>query len=319
MLRYLERLDDVIHRRIVNKKRELESMGKLTTDHLDKIEKAIEVEYVYHTNSIEGNTLTLGETKQVLNGMTISNKPLSDIQEIKNNPDAIKLVKHLAFSPKENIRQQDILTLHGISMYKVMEDAGKYRQDDYIKVEGADFTPSFWYEIDKDMNDLMQFINENPDGLSPIELAAHTHYFFVLIHPFQDGNGRIARLLTNFILLRNHYPFVVFKNVDRNQYLRTLRKANKGYFEPFLLYTAGILEQSLDTYLSAIKGDRKEDTERFLPLSTLAKNTPYDANYLRVLANRRVIDAVKKGKTWFTTRKVLDSYIQQHQSNIKTN
>jgi Fic family protein len=310
MLRYLDRLDDGIHRRIVNKKRELESMGKLTDENLDKIEKAIEEEFVYNTNSMEGNTLTLGETRQVLNGMTISGKPLSDQQEIKNNPAAIDLIKKLAFNRRASFTEQDILELHGISMYKVMEDAGKYRQDDRTRVKGARFTPSPWYEIPSDMNDLMQFISENPDGLSPIELATHTHYFFTYIHPFGDGNGRIARLLTNFILLRNHYPFVVFKKVDRNQYIRTLRKANDGYFEPFLIYTAGVLEQSLDTYLHALKGDKKK--EKLLPLTVLAKGTPYTADYLRVLANRRSIDAVKQGKTWLTTKKTIDSYLTQH-------
>jgi len=311
MLRYLDRLDDDIHRRIVNKKRELESMGKLTDEHLDKIAKAVEIEYVYNTNSMEGNTLTIGETGRVLNGMTISGKPLTDIQEIKNNPTAINIIKDLAFNRKAPFRQQEIIALHGISMYKVMEDAGKYRQDDRTKVQDAKFTPTHWYEIESEMDELMQFINENPDGLSPIELAAHAHYWFTYIHPFGDGNGRIARLLTNFILLRNHYPFIVFKKVDRKQYIRTLQKASDdGYFEPFLIYTAGVLEQSLDTYLHALKGDTKK--EKLLPLTVLAKNTPYTPDYLRVLANRRMIDATKQGKTWLTTKKIINSYVKQH-------
>jgi Fic family protein len=310
MLRYLDRLDDDFHRRIVNKKRELESMGKLTDENLNKIAKAVEIEYVYNTNSMEGNTLTIGETRLVLNGMTISGKPLTDIQEIKNNPTAINIIKDLAFNRTAPFRQQEILALHGISMYKVMEDAGKYRQDDRTKVQGAEFIPTHWYEIESDMNELMQFTNENPDGLSPIELAAHTHYWFTYIHPFSDGNGRIARLLINFILLRNHYPFIVFKKVDRNQYIRTLRKANDGYFEPFLIYTAGVLEQSLDTYLHALKGDTKK--EKLLPLTVLAKNTPYSADYLRGLVNRHSIDAVKKGKTWMSTKKTINSYVMQH-------
>jgi hypothetical protein len=114
-------------------------------------------------------------------------------------------------------------------------------------------------------------------------------------------------IISNYVMLRNHYPFIVFKKVDRNQYIRTLRKASDdGYFEPFPLYTAGVLEQSLDT----LKGDKKK--EKLLPLTVLAKGTPYSADYLRGLVNRHSIDAVKKGKTWMSTKKIIDSYIVQH-------
>ena len=308
MLRYIDRLDDTLYRSIIDKKRRLEEMGKLSDESLDKLEQALEVEFVYNTNSLEGNTLSLGETRLVLKGMTISGKPLTEIQEIKNHPASIDFIKRLAFERAVPVKERDILKLHKITMSKVMEDAGKYRQDDNLAVKGAEFTPSHWYEIRKEMKQLLNFVNENPDGLSPIEIAAHTHYFFARIHPFHNGNGRMARLLTNFILLRHHYPFIVFRKVERSQYLRSLRKADNGDFEPFLTYVAGLVKQILDTY---IQGGSKR-RRKLYPLSELAKGTPYSSTYLRVLANRKAIDAVKHGKTWMTTRKIIKDYIRQH-------
>ena len=172
MLRYIDRLDDTLYRSIIDKKRRLEEMGKLSDESLDKLEQALEVEFVYNTNSLEGNTLSLGETRLVLKGMTISGKPLTEIQEIKNHPASIDFIKRLAFERAVPVKERDILKLHKITMSKVMEDAGKYRQDDNLAVKGAEFTPSHWYEIRKEMKQLLNFVNENPDGLSPIEIAS---------------------------------------------------------------------------------------------------------------------------------------------------
>jgi Fic family protein len=320
MLRYIDRLHDRLHRSIVDKKRKLESKGKLTDKRLSDLERAVEVEFVYNTNSMEGNTFSLGETRMVLRGMTISGKPFTEIQEIKNHPASIEFIKTLAFDRMTSLTEHDILELHKMAMDKVIEDAGKYRQDDYIAVKGAQFTPTSWHEISDEMKELLDFINKNPDGLSPVEIATHAHYFFTRIHPFHDGNGRMARLLTNFILLRNCYPFIVFKKVDRNQYLRSLQKADDGYFRPFLLFVAGLVRQSLETYLHAIEdggGSGRRQQQKLLPLAELAKRTPYSAAYLRVLANRKTIDVVKDrdGKTWMTTRKIIDNYIAQHKKS----
>lgn len=313
MLRYIDRLDDNLHRTIVDKKRRLDSKGKLTDKNLSNLEKAVEVEFVYNTNSMEGNTLSLGETRMVLKGMTVSGKPLTEIQEIKNHPASIEFIKTLAFDRVVPITQGNILKLHCIVMEKVMQDAGKYRQNE-VAIKGAQFIPTTWPEISNEMSELVKYVNENPDGLSPIELATHVHFWFALIHPFRDGNGRIARLLTNFVLLRHHYPFIVFKKVDRSQYLRCLQKADDGYFKPFLLFVAGLVNQSLETYLQGLKGGDQGEGEGkgLLPLSELARGTPYSSDYLRVLANRKLIDAVKQGRTWLTTRKTIDAYIAQH-------
>lgn len=313
VLRYLDRLDDLMYRKIVDRKRELNSILAGGYDLLN-LEHVLEVEFVYNTNSLEGNTLSFGETEMVLKGMTVSGKSLSDIQEVRNHPAAIEFIRSLAFSKDKKIVNTDILRLHGIIFKDVLAGAGKYREDDNITVRGASFVPAPWHEILSDMEELLQFVNNNPDHLSPIEVATHIHFWFVRIHPFHDGNGRVARLLTNFVLLRSGYPFIIFKKVESNQYLRCLHKADDGQFKPFLVYVTGLLKHSLDTYILASGGGNRAFAEgRLETLTELAKGTPYSADYLRVLANRGAIDAVKQGRSWKTTRKIINSYMEQHQ------
>jgi Fic family protein len=305
VFRYLERLDDELYSRIIDKKDRLHSLGQLTNDNLDKVEQSLEEKYIYNTNRMEGNTLTRGETAKILRGLTISGKPLGDRLEVKNNPQAIKFIKDLAFNiEKKEITQEDILELHRIGMTGVLSDAGKYRENDDLFVPGAGFTPSSWYEIRSHMADLLEFITTNPDGLSPIEVAAHAHFWFAVIHPFTNGNGRTARLLTNFILLRNHYPFVVFNDNEKRQYRSLLYKADNGDFEPFLKYIARLAEQGIDLMLS--------DVTDLLPLVELAKGTPYSSKYLKLQASKGIIDAIKKDGKWMASRETIAKYIKTH-------
>jgi Fic family protein len=195
-------------------------------------------------------------------------------------------------------------------MNGIIGSAGQYRQFD-IQVKGAGFTPPPFHLIPDEMKELMEFVDQNPGELRPIELAAHAHYYLAWIHPFEDGNGRISRLLLNFILVRNGYRFVVIKNVERKKYLETLRLADLGQFEPFLNYIARCAEQTLDLYLLEIEGKKGKKPE-LLSLNKLAKGTPYSSEYLSLLARKGVIDAIKVGRVWQSTRKSIASYVEQH-------
>jgi Fic family protein len=291
----------------------------LSDDVANRIDERLQVEYVYNSNKIEGNTLSLGETELILRGMTVRNqnlvkvlagKNLSDILAAQNHPDAIQFVKELAFDHSHRITEQDIKDLHGAIMHGIIGSAGQYRQFD-IQVKGAGFTPPPFYQIPDEMEELIQFINENPDELRPIELAAHAHYFLAWIHPFEDGNGRISRLLLNFILVRYGYPFAVIKSVERKKYLESLRRADLGEFEPFLNYIARCVEQTLDTYLFELEG-RQGKKKELLTLNELARGTPYSAEYLSLLARKGALDAVKVGRVWKTTKETIKSYVEQH-------
>lgn len=310
-MRALATLSDALYRRIMAKKRKLESAGPLSPSTLKELEARMEVEFVYNTNSIEGSKLSRGETELVMRGMTVKGKNIADVLAAKNHPDAIKLVKELAFG-KANITGRKILDIHGIIMAGIISAAGEYRRGD-VNIGGASFTPPPAYQVGAEMEELFEFVNKNPDELRAIELAAHAHYFLTWIHPFDDGNGRMARLLLNFILVRNRYPFAIVKHVEQKKYLTTLADADSGDFEPFLVYIARCVEQTLDLYLLAIEGEKSGEAKpELLALGELAKGTPYSAEYLSLLARRGLLDAVKVGRVWMSTKKTIDTYIKEH-------
>ena len=302
-------LSDKLHKRILEKKRQLESKGKLSKELIKRIENRMQIEFVYNTNKIEGSTLTRGETELVLRGITVNNRSIADVLVAKHHPDALNYIKELSLNPHREITESDIQDIHMMIMTGVVEDAGKYRQVD-VTVEGAGFTPPSPYQIHQHMRELVEFINKNPYELRPIELAAHAHYYLSWIHPFSDGNGRIARLLMNFILISNGYRFTVIRKVDRKKYLEGLRLADNGYFEHFLTFVARCEEQTLDLYLVEIGNKGKR--EKLLSLSELSKNTPYSDEYLGLLARKGDIDAIKVGRIWKSTRKTIDTYMAEH-------
>lgn len=295
-------LSPLIHNRILGKKKKLQSMGKLSSEKIKQIHERMRVDFVYNSNKMEGSTLTRGETELILRGITVGKKSiqdalggrdLGDILVAQNHSDAIELVKKLAFDKTSYITEKNIKDIHGIVMKGVIVSAGEYRNYD-LKVMGAGFTPPPFYNISKNMKEFVEMLNKNPDELLPIELAAQVHYDFVWIHPFEDGNGRMSRLLLNLILVRNGYPFAVIQSVDKKKYLKTLRQMDVKYeFEAFLTFIARCIEQTLDLYLYSGSKSR----EKLLPLSKLAKNTPHSAEYWSLLARKGRIDAIKEGKT----------------------
>lgn len=322
MVKYAS-LPDFIHDRILEKKRKLGSIGKLDSDKIKRIEERMQVDFVYNSNKIEGSTLSRGETELILRGMTVgkksipealAGKELGHILAAQNHPSAIEIVKKIAFNKTYKITEDDIKNLHKMAMDRIIATAGSYKEHDDLAVRGAGFTPPPFYEIPKQMKELVHLINNNPDELRPIEHAAQVHYDFVWIHPFEDGNGRIARLLMNLLLVRNYYPFTVIKQVEKPKYLRTLKEMDtKGNFESFLIFVARSVEQTLDTYLAALESKGKS---KFLPLSILAKGTPHSADYWSLLARKGRIDAIKEGKTWKTTSQVINAYLVQQKDEL---
>jgi Fic family protein len=157
----------------------------------------------------------------------------------------------MAFDTHHKITEEDIKKVHLIIAERLVPHSGEYRQSDDYRDLGAEFTPPPFYEIPQHTSELVEFINENPD-VTPVELAAHAHYHLAWIHPFENVNGRTTRLLLNFILIKNRYPFIIIKDVERKKYRHTLNLADNGDLGPFLEFTARSAEQTLDTYPSTI-------------------------------------------------------------------
>lgn len=303
-------LDGKVHNRILEKKKRLDSHRPMPQSVLHKIQQQIEIEYIYNSNAIEGNTLKLSETQLILErGITIGGKSLREHLEVRNHPKAIEYIQKLT---KRSLRQQDILVLHQIIMKGIELDAGRFRNTE-IRVGGADFMPPPAYEVPHLITELVGGYNKNPDELRPIELATILHYRLAYIHPFHDGNGRVSRLLMNLALIRNGYPTAAILNVDRKKYYDVLKKADNGNLVPFVSFAASAVERSLDLYLRALEPTKKED--ELLTLAAASKISPYSQEYLSLLARKRRIAAVKVGREWMITKKELQRYSEEIQKD----
>jgi len=298
-------IDRFIHERIVEKKIRLEEKRPLPSSFVNRLRKELMIEYTYDSNAIEGSTLTLNETRLVIEeGITIGNKPLREVQGAKNHPEAIEFIENLVYNSEE-ITEEKILHLHEIILKGIEPDAGKYRTSGVI-ITGAMFTPPRSSEIPELIRELIDWLNKNIEEYSPIELAARFHHKIVTIHPFSEGNGRTARLLLNAILMKNGYPFLInITNKDRAKYLETLQESDLGNLEAFVNFIARSSERILDIYLNTI-----EEPE-ILTLKQASEVSPYSIDYLSLLVRRGRIAAFKKGNKWMITKEELIKYVNE--------
>lgn len=214
-------------------------------------EKAFELEYTHHSTAIEGNTLTLMETKVILeDGIAIGGKPLREIYEVVNHNKAYQYVK-------ECIRQGLVLDerivkdIHALLMENILI-GGIYRREE-VRISGASHTPPAGNEMYSQIKDFYREI-EAKKGLHGVELAAWTHAEFVRIHPFADGNGRISRLLMNYQLLSKGFLPVSIEMEKRLDYYNALDEyAARGDLDKFMELVAKLEEQQLDKYLTRMK------------------------------------------------------------------
>lgn len=299
-------LDGRVHDRILEKKSRLEAQRPMPSSLVRKLHQQMQIEYIYNSNAIEGNTLKLRETQLVIEeGVTIGGKSLREHLEARNHPEAIRYIEKIA---SKSLKEQHIFSLHQIIMKGIEKEAGRYRTGE-IRIAGADFIPPPAYEVPHLIRDMTNWSNRNPEELRPIELAAILHHKFVHIHPFHDGNGRVGRLLMNLALMRNGYPITMILNVDRKKYYDVLKRADKGKPVPLVNFIAAAVERSLDLYLRAIEPTKKED--QLLTLAEASKNSPYSQEYLSLLARKRRIGAVKIGRQWMITRRSLQRYMKE--------
>lgn len=303
-------LRDEVHDRILEKKKELDAARPLPPEVVRKLREQMQVEYTYNSNAIEGNTLTLRETQLVIEeGFTVSGKSLKEVLEAKNHPAAIAYVEELS---KRGIEEADVLKVHEILFKGVDETAGTYRTGQ-VRITGADFMPPPPQEVEPRMVELCEWLNLNPDELRLIELAAVFHHKIVCVHPFFEGNGRVARLLMNCILLKHGYPFAVVLRNDRGTYYRALREADQGSLSPFVNFVARCVERSLNLYLAAI------GKTTVVSLEEASKSTGLSQEYLSLLARKGSIDAFKIGKKWVTTKKALQKYLMKDSFRYRPN
>ena len=220
-----------------------------------RIAQALELEYTFESNRIEGNTMTLRETDLVINeGLTISGKSMREHLEVINHHEAIAYIKDL-MQKNMPINERELLTVHNLILRGIHpEDAGHYRKVQ-VMIQGSSHKPPQPFLVTKEMEDYFIWYETNKLSLHPIVLAAEMHERLVTIHPFIDGNGRTSRLVMNLILLQHGYIIANIKGDydSRMHYYRTLETAQtKNNKEDFLLFIAQIEKESLERYLTII-------------------------------------------------------------------
>lgn len=290
--------------RIKRKKKRLDDKRPLPKDALKKLREEIRIAHTYHSNAIEGNTLSLQETKLVLEeGITIGGKSLREHLEVTGNANAFNRIEELA-RKKKDIDHVVVQEIHDIVTTGQLLDPGRYRTHN-VRIVGAKIIPPDFSKIISLMDDFIKEIKKMKNHR--IIVAAYLHYRFVTIHPFSDGNGRVARLLSNLYLMRYGYPPIILKKEDRMKYYDYLNKGNLGNLNPFVDFIANAVDESLLLFISIF--GRKDE---LVPLKELAKVTPYSQEYLSLRARQRILDAVKIGTVWHSTKRALDEYIKIH-------
>jgi Fic family protein len=264
--------------RIDSLKKEIDALRPLSVDVEGKIFQKIRLDWSFHSNAIEGNTLTYGETVSLLmDGLTALGKPIKDHEDIRGHHEAINFI--ISFIERgDELTERDIRELHEMILVKRFRSKAKTSDGQWTEkwIEIGQYktqpnsveTPTgemFYFASPEEtaarMHDLVTWYRENRGKLHPLVLAARFHYDFVMIHPFDDGNGRMSRLLMNFILMEFGFLPAIVRNKNRNEYIRALRQANNGDIDAFILFIGQNLEDTMNLYLRGANGEDISDPD----------------------------------------------------------
>lgn len=238
--------------------------GALTPEVLNKLRKYFRIKNIYHSNAIEGNSLSVGETRLVVEqGLTITGKPLKDQAEAKNLSAALDFLEDLAGHPDRPITEADVRQIHFLVLKGISDaNAGKYRTEQ-VEIGGSQFKPTAPESVPAEMGEFGDWLQQasvpgvlfTPSQAILAACAAHT--WFVTIHPFIDGNGRVARLLMNLMLMRFGFPIAVISREDRLRYYDALEISQTSDLTAFVALVSESVDESLEEYEAAAQEQRE--------------------------------------------------------------
>lgn len=280
-------------------KKELDSFRPFPQDVENNVFQKLRLDWNYNSNAIEGNSFTRGETVSlIMEGVTAKGKPLKDALDIKGHNHAIDFVMSL-IKEERSLSESDIRSLHklvlGEDFFNAAETedgkptrkiirAGQYKtQPNHVKTTTGEIhyyaTPE---ETPAKMQELMAWYTEaaQTKGIHPVVLASLFHHKFVEIHPFDDGNGRMTRLLTNFILLKYGYPVSVVKTENRSAYYAALSQADNGQVIPIIEFISETVRDTFEIMLKGIHGeDISEEDDLDKEIELFRKEIGYRVNF----------------------------------------
>lgn len=259
----------------------LSELKPLKPEDQARLDKKIRLEFNYNSNHIEGNTLTYGETELLLIfDKTTGNHDHREYEEMKAHDVAFDLIKELAEDKERTLSEAWIRNLNGVLLVRpywkeaLTPDGQSTRRQikvgDYkeypnsVRLQNGEiFEYASPKEVPIKMGELISWYRseEKIGSYHPLELAALLHYKFVCIHPFDDGNGRISRLLMNYVLLKNNLPPIIIRSSDKKNYLFALNQADTGNEAAFIEYIGDQLIWMLELYIKAAKGESIEEPD----------------------------------------------------------
>lgn len=298
-------MDRRLAARIARKKAQLDSYRPLPRDTVQRLNNDLRVFLTYHSNAIEGNSLTLQETQMVIDyGVTVHGHPLREYLEATNHAEAYQYMADLV-AEQTSITRETLLTLHRVVMDKILDSKGEFRTVP-VYIRGSNMTPPHAREVERLMREWLAWIVGAGQAYEPVTRAAIAHHGFEAVHPFADGNGRVGRLLLNLMLMQEGYPPALLLHDWRVRYIHALNTANTGNYTPLINMIGQAVEAGLDLYLEACAVVPEYQT-----LAELAGTGGYSLEYLSWLARRGRIDAVKRGGRWYSTQTAIEQYKQE--------
>lgn len=240
---------------------QMRSQGRLTKDVLERIRKFFRIKHIYNSNAIEGNALTVGETRVVVeDGLTLTGKPLKDQAEARSLSHALDFLEDLATATDRAITEADIRQIHALVLKGIQDaEAGSYRTVE-VEISGSAYKPNPPESIAAAMEVYGQWLSQSaaPGATDdPIVIAAAAHAWLVQIHPFIDGNGRVSRLVMNLLLMRAGYPIAVITKDDRSRYYDALEQSQAGDLSSVVALLMESVEESLEEYERAVEQHRE--------------------------------------------------------------
>jgi len=294
----------------------LNSLKPLSPENQAKLDKKFRLEFNFNSNHLEGNTLTYGETELLLIfDQTEGTHDFREYQEMQAHDVALKMIQEEASDQERPLTEQFIRSLNAKLLVKpfwkeaITADGQPTRKQiipgEYKKTpnsvrlaNGEIFAYSSPEDVQNEIAELVAWFNEKSETEDPVLLAAMLHYRFVRIHPFDDGNGRTARLLMNYVFSKNNLPLVIIKSAEKKDYLAALNKADTGKINAFVEYIGNQLLWSLDLSIKAAKGDNiDEDDDLDKELELLKQEL------------KQIPDEFEKEKTYLDVVRIMENSI----------
>jgi Fic family protein len=246
----LKHIQDIVNHLNARRDKGLSSILK------EKLFHHLKISQVYNSNAIEGNVLSIRETELILDNMQLNDRPLKDQIEAKTLNNAIDFLYNL-INGNEKLSRRSLLELHQILMTGVENINGGVFRKSNVQIKGSNHTPPDWITVDDHIDELFNWYNSE-STIYPIIKATILHHWLTWIHPFEDGNGRMSRLMLNFHLMQFGFPEVVIRITDRDRYYESLTEADNANLSPLIELVSDKLLETVTVYEEFLNEEERE-------------------------------------------------------------